>query len=489
MSYFMGDDDLAANPKVQSLTHRAVARDVSGLAAMGLWVVAGTVVQKHHSDGFVKFTDLLTITLSPEVAGELAADLEAAGLWHGHGHSCPRCPPVPEGCFYFHDWADMRYERGEQAKQRQAKSAERNSVRLRDQVWERDRLSTPGPSESEAALCAYCLAPVRRSDKRSDHRPEVDHIDPDLLGLDNLVIACWACNHRKGAKRPADAGLTLHVTDRHRADLVRRGVRVRPLEGRRLPRPMWVVVSSWPLDPDGLLLADATCSHPAHGAAGPVPSSPACGPDAEPARRSQPGRVSAGPVGVAEPAPGGGAGVVREGSPRTLAAGPLAPPAAALGASGRETGRTPGRRPVPDQDGRPDPGPGPDQDQTRSGPDPGLVGAPPRPGRISGSTVVSSPPDRTRTRPGPDHCPVRTRGHAPASAGAGRAGQGQGTSTSRDRDRDVTGQGTVRDRAGGRRRRRRRGRGRGRPSCPEHGDTLPCRMCTYQSQSQNLEEI
>lgn len=240
MAFFQVDDQLALSSKAQGLVRRAMSGDVTGLAAMGLWTMAGSVVQGKHTDGHVDLQDLFSLVLNLDVAQQLAAELVAAGLWHAHGHDCHRCPPVEPGHWYFHDWAAMRYERGSDAKLRQAKQAERNSARLRDQVWARDRVAEPGPSESEEALCAYCLTLVKRDDHKSDRRPEVDHIDPDSLGLDNLVISCRDCNRKKGQRRPGDAGLTLHVTERHRSDLARRGYRFDLVTGRRAP--MWKVL-------------------------------------------------------------------------------------------------------------------------------------------------------------------------------------------------------------------------------------------------------
>ncbi|WP_168709529.1 HNH endonuclease [Actinomyces procaprae] len=240
MSFFQVDDAFAANAKAQALARRAMTGDMTGLAAIGLWTLAGSITQAKHADGFVDLLDLVSQTLNLDAAQALAGLLVEAGLWHGSGHECHRCPAVPEGKFYFHDWAMLRYERGEDAKLRQAKQSERNSQRLKDQVWARDRVREPGPNESERALCAYCLTEVARDDHRSERRPEVDHIDPELLGLDNLVVVCHACNRKKGSRRPAEAGMTLHVTERHRVDLARRGCHFEFVPG--LAAPMWVVL-------------------------------------------------------------------------------------------------------------------------------------------------------------------------------------------------------------------------------------------------------
>ena len=242
MSFFQVDDALALNSKAQGLARRAMTGDVEGVAALGLWTLAGSVVQAKGTDGCVELGDLVSLVLSVEVAQRLAGELVAAGLWHGPGHDCHRCPPVEAGRWYFHDWAMMRYERGADAREKRAKTAERNSKRLQDQVWARDRIAEPGPSESERALCAYCLTEVVREDRRSDRRPEVDHVEPRANGLGNLVIACRECNRRKGNRRPAEAGMTLHVTERHRGDLAAFGYRFELVTGHAAP--MWAVLAA-----------------------------------------------------------------------------------------------------------------------------------------------------------------------------------------------------------------------------------------------------
>jgi 5-methylcytosine-specific restriction endonuclease McrA len=53
--------------------------------------------------------------------------------------------------------------------------------------------------------CQYC--------GRRNPRMTIDHVRPRRLGgrhwWDNVVAACPACNHRKGGRKPEDAGLKL----------------------------------------------------------------------------------------------------------------------------------------------------------------------------------------------------------------------------------------------------------------------------------------
>jgi len=58
-----------------------------------------------------------------------------------------------------------------------------------------------------AGLCAYCGKPTDLKDA------EVDHVLPKCQGgtddATNLVMACRACNNRKGGRAPEEAGMEL----------------------------------------------------------------------------------------------------------------------------------------------------------------------------------------------------------------------------------------------------------------------------------------
>ena len=86
MPWFRTDDQLHAHPKPRR----------AGLAAMGLWTLAGSHCMAYLTDGVVErwFVDSM-----PDGA-KLARKLVTAGLWDEH----------PDG-WVFHDWAEYQFTR------------------------------------------------------------------------------------------------------------------------------------------------------------------------------------------------------------------------------------------------------------------------------------------------------------------------------------------------------------------------------------------
>jgi hypothetical protein len=92
MPWFRIDDKAHSHPKLIK----------AGNAALGLWLRCGSYAAQHLTDGIV-----------PGVVAELygtkpqAAKLVKAGLWHEHGHDCPRgCPDPAPGDYAFHDFLE-----------------------------------------------------------------------------------------------------------------------------------------------------------------------------------------------------------------------------------------------------------------------------------------------------------------------------------------------------------------------------------------------
>lgn len=138
---------------------------VAGLAAMGLWVLAGTLATGTKTDGFVPRWYVESWPDGPELADRLVT----ARLWDR-----------ADGGYQFRDdeahWRSTRLRYG----------AGRQSVRphLRAMVYERD-----------GHTCKAC---------GSDEDLTVDHIYPWSLGgtddMENLQTLCRSCNSSKGAK-------------------------------------------------------------------------------------------------------------------------------------------------------------------------------------------------------------------------------------------------------------------------------------------------
>jgi len=63
--------------------------------------------------------------------------------------------------------------------------------------------------------CRYCGRDLSQAAGRDWH---IDHVVPVCQGgrggLDNLVMACWRCNLRKGGRTPEQAGMPLMESGR-----------------------------------------------------------------------------------------------------------------------------------------------------------------------------------------------------------------------------------------------------------------------------------
>lgn len=206
--FFQLCDELRGNPKIQRLARRAMTGDMSGLAALGMWALAGTACQQGLTDGVVAVETLVSDTLNLEVATRLAGMLVDEGLWHAPGHLCERCVQPPQGSYVFHDWFDLRYSRGAEVRITRGKRAELKDRKITDAVWMRDRIGGVERGGDMVAPCRYCGARVHRKDRSAW---QYDHVEPNkYVGAANIVIACMACNKQKQQRTPAEAGMVLH---------------------------------------------------------------------------------------------------------------------------------------------------------------------------------------------------------------------------------------------------------------------------------------
>ncbi|OFQ23794.1 hypothetical protein HMPREF2946_07350 [Actinomyces sp. HMSC062G12] len=206
--FFQLGDELRGNPKIQRLARRAMTGDLSGLAALGMWALAGTACQQALTDGVVSVETLVSDTLNLEVAKTLAGMLVDEGLWHAPGHSCERCVQPPQGSFIFHDWFDLRYDRGEDVRVTRGKRAELKNRKITDAVWLRDRVGGVECGGNMVAPCRYCGTKVQRKDRSTW---QYDHVEPTkYIGAANIVIACTDCNKQKQQRTPGEAGMMLH---------------------------------------------------------------------------------------------------------------------------------------------------------------------------------------------------------------------------------------------------------------------------------------
>lgn len=363
MSWMVFDDQASTNRKFQALKRKDLAGDPEAGAAVSLWAMAGSRMKAAHVDGVLDVVDLLELFPDRDRVLRRAELLVEVGLWHDHDHYCGRCPRPGPGRWAFHDW--RRYHKPAAIDLcAEALRAERNDPSLAESVWQRDRLpdGTPQvPGGDVGAHCAYCGRLVLRSHRSGEGGAELDHVIPRAYGADNLVVACRACNKKKGNRTAAAAGMTLHLTAAHEAALARRGDSSRSPDGGPAGlRAMMLGVAGvpaldWVVDPldeaptsgldgsheDGSAGPGAEeGSHPT-GFAGPPPApgshpSSSAGPSASPSGASCSHDVEPPPVpGAPASGVGGPAGGCRDhGSQGGGSSVPTAPTLAAYGPHG-----------------------------------------------------------------------------------------------------------------------------------------------------------
>lgn len=91
MPFFVVDDGAHSHPKMVR----------AGNAAVGLWSRIGSYVAQHLTDGHVPGPVAEMYGTGPQIR-----KLLAVGLWHEHGHTCPRCPQPREGDYFMHDYRE-----------------------------------------------------------------------------------------------------------------------------------------------------------------------------------------------------------------------------------------------------------------------------------------------------------------------------------------------------------------------------------------------
>ncbi|MFC1420796.1 hypothetical protein [Streptacidiphilus cavernicola] len=89
MSWFKVDDSAHSHPKMRR----------AGKAAVGLWVMCGSYASAYLTDGVIPGE-----TANREGSPQQIAKLVRVGLWHGAGHTCPRCPQPAAGDYFIHDY-------------------------------------------------------------------------------------------------------------------------------------------------------------------------------------------------------------------------------------------------------------------------------------------------------------------------------------------------------------------------------------------------
>ena len=150
MPWFKVDDKLHS--------HKKAAR--AGVAAMGLWTVAGSWCADQLTDGFVP--DYIAQRLAPGEADQLAERLVTAGLWHHDVHD-------GDNGWRFNDWNHYQPTREHVEQQRQR---ERDKKRHQRRTPDGQYAASPRESPGDTAGNPAGVTPSRPDPTRPDHKQE-----------------------------------------------------------------------------------------------------------------------------------------------------------------------------------------------------------------------------------------------------------------------------------------------------------------------------
>jgi hypothetical protein len=102
--------DIASHPKVLGMADPAAA-----------WGYAAAVAYcgKYLTDGWIT---IQTIAREGGISTQKARKLVAADLVHEHGHTCKKCPEIPKGKAYLHDYLEHNRSKTEADEQRRSKA-------------------------------------------------------------------------------------------------------------------------------------------------------------------------------------------------------------------------------------------------------------------------------------------------------------------------------------------------------------------------------
>ncbi|HZF90416.1 mucin-2 [Streptomyces sp.] len=136
--------------KIDDSSHMHPKFIAAGNAALGLWLRCGAYSAQHLTEGHVPGVVAKQYGTAPQ-----ARKLVAVGLWHEHGHDCPRCAQPTPGDYVVHDFfesgrnatrAQVEANRAAAA-ERKAKSRTRaNSARTVDESAADRERNTHGPT-------------------------------------------------------------------------------------------------------------------------------------------------------------------------------------------------------------------------------------------------------------------------------------------------------------------------------------------------------
>lgn len=265
MVWFKVDDKLHDHRKPR---RAGVGSNVNGLAAMGLWGLAGSYSADNLTDGFVPEHTLTRWAPSLPVGRKLARLLVDAGLWH---------PAVVDGeaGWVFHEWEDRQPTRAQVEAERAAAAERMRNRRKRggsgdvrantDRTSTEVRLPRPDPTRPNAAAAALATAAAAAA---ADPGGPTDPVLPTPIAILRSKLQAYSALQalRFDDLGPDRTAQLLTLIDTHGdARLVDHAIRT-----CRTPPPISVTafLGTWAaLPPPGRTVAavpDPPCTQPGH---------------------------------------------------------------------------------------------------------------------------------------------------------------------------------------------------------------------------------
>lgn len=145
MPWFALDDGFDTHPKVRK----------AGNAAVGLFVRLGVHATRHLTEGHLDGDIVRAYGTAATIR-----KLVAVGMLHEHGHACPRCPLLPEGGYFIHDYLDYNKSRAqiEAARENARKRQNRGRENARRNRIERETAAnlSSNSRQNDASFASNC---------------------------------------------------------------------------------------------------------------------------------------------------------------------------------------------------------------------------------------------------------------------------------------------------------------------------------------------
>ncbi|MFB7270698.1 mucin-2 [Streptomyces sp. NPDC056244] len=177
MTWFKVDDTAHAHPKLLK----------AGNAALGLWMRAGAYAAQHLTEGVIPGVVVQLYGSAPQVR-----KLVAAGLWHPHGHTCPRCKQPGIGDYVMHDFLVYNPARARVENERTA-AAERQKRAREKAAQQRNPLD---PSADSSRNDGDSSADRPRTD--DDPSPENCESSPNQIAFPQDMAGQGGVSQRDG---------------------------------------------------------------------------------------------------------------------------------------------------------------------------------------------------------------------------------------------------------------------------------------------------